>query len=56
MLGEHIVPERFKMLVIDKTDNISTVEFIVRGRKIPLGMLRKRMIEHQEKQGVLSIK
>ena len=56
MLGEHIVPKRFKKLVIDKAGNISTVEFIVHGRKIPLETLRKRMIEHQEKQGVLRIK
>ena len=56
MLGEHIVPKWFKKLVIDKAGNISTVEFIVHGRKIPLETLRKRMIEHQEKQGVFRIK
>ena len=56
MLGEHIVLKKFKKLVINKAGNINTIEFIVHGRKIPLEMLRKRMIEHQEKQGVLHTK
>ena len=53
VLGELIVPRRFKKTVIDKTGNVREEEFVVHGRKIPLLTLRKNVLQQQEKLGLI---
>ena len=56
ILGELIVPRRFKKTVIDKLGNLTEAEMTVYGRKIPLLTLRKTILQEQEKLGLIRLR
>ena len=56
ILGELIVPRRFKKTVIDKSGNLTEAEITVYGRKIPLLTLRKTILQKQEKLGLIRLR
>ncbi|XP_022803764.1 uncharacterized protein LOC111341076 [Stylophora pistillata] len=53
ILGEMIVPETYKKVVLDKDVTIKTELFTVSGRKIPLSDIRDKTLKQHEKLGLM---
>lgn len=53
ILGEMIVPQTYKKVVLDKDGTIKTELFTVSGRKIPLSDIRDRTLKQHEKLGLM---
>ncbi|KAK2549139.1 hypothetical protein P5673_030514 [Acropora cervicornis] len=55
VLGEMIVPQTFKKVMLTKEGHLKTETFTVSGRKIPLLEIRKRMLKEHESLGIMRI-
>lgn len=53
VLGEMIVPQTYKKVVLAKDGTIKTELFTVSGRKIPLSEIRERMLKEHEDLGLI---
>ena len=53
VLGELIVPRKYKKLVLQEDGTLKTEYFTVSGRKIPLSEIRKRLLKKHQEIGLL---
>lgn len=56
ILGEMIVPQTYKKVVLDEDGTIKTELFTVSGRKIPLSDIRDRTLKQHEKLGLVHVR
>ena len=55
VLGQMIVPQTFKKVMLRKEGHLKRETFTVSGRKIPLLEIRKRMLKEHESLGIMRI-
>ena len=56
ILGEMIVPQTYKKVVLTEDGTIKTKLFTVSGRKIPLSDIRERTLKQHEKLGLMRVR